>query len=67
MTSDLVGRALTQQELAILDVYERLRALVADESLAPCVSANLRHALAAVAQPVKDLGLVFEHLLDVGV
>jgi hypothetical protein len=67
MSVDLTGRELTAAEQQLLHVYERLRALAADTTLAPCVVANVRHALAAVAQPVNDLGLVFEHLLDVGV
>lgn len=65
--TDLVGRELTASETELLDVYQRLRGLAGDDGLAPCVTANVRHALAAVAQAVNDLGLDFEHLLDVGV
>ena len=65
--ADLVGTPLTGAERELLDVYRRLRALAGDGSLAPCVTANVRHALAAVAQAVNDLGLEFEHLLDVDV
>jgi hypothetical protein len=65
--TDLVGRELTTGEADLLDAYERLRGLAADDSLPPCVVANVRHALAAVAQAVNDLALDFEHLLDVGV
>ena len=66
-STDLVGRPLTAPETALLEVYRRLRELAADEALPPCARAGVRHALAAVAQPVNDLGLVFEHLLDVEV
>ena len=65
--TDLVGRELSTDEAALLDAYATLRTLAADDSLAPCVTANVRHALAALAQPVNDLGLAYEHLLDVGV
>lgn len=67
MSTDLVGHELTGTETALLDVYTRLRELAADPEAAPCVTANVKHALAAVAQAVNDLGLEFEHLLDLGV
>lgn len=67
LTTDLVGRAVTADERSLLEVYTALKRLAGDDSLPPCVTANVRHALAAVAQAVNDLGLVFEHLLDVGV
>ncbi|MFL6138431.1 MAG: hypothetical protein ACJ74O_11590 [Frankiaceae bacterium] len=65
--TDLVGRELSADEAALLDAYGALRGLAADGALAPCVTANVRHALAALAQAVNDLGLAYEHLLDVGV
>lgn len=67
MSTDLVGRELTAAEERLLSAYGELKALAGDDTLAPCVTANVRHALAAVAQAVNDLGLVYEHLLDVGV
>lgn len=64
---DLLGRELTPDESALLDVYALLHELAGRDDLAPCVTANVRSALAAVAVAVADLGLDFEHLLDVDV
>ncbi|WP_232663255.1 hypothetical protein [Pseudonocardia sp. TRM90224] len=66
MATDLLGRATTAEEDAVLAVYDQLRALVATD-LPPCTAAGLRAALADVATVVTDLGLRFEHLLDEGV
>jgi hypothetical protein len=67
VTTDLLGRDLTDAEARLLSTYDTLKALAGDADLAPCATANVRHALAAVAQAVNDLALVHEHLLDVGV
>ncbi len=67
MSADLLGRDLMPDETDLLEVYTRLRALAARDDLAPCVSANVRAALAAVWNAVNDLGLTYEHLLDIGV
>ena len=66
MTDDLLGTAITAQEEAILDAYERLKALVADESLPPFATANLRDALASVSIVVTGLALADERLIDLG-
>ena len=69
MTTDLIGSATTADEQALLDVYDRLKALAArgvDGDLAPSTTANVQEALAAVAVAVTDLGLRFEHLIDLG-
>lgn len=63
---DLLGRPLTAEEHAVLDVYTTLRTLLAGD-LPPCAASNLRAALAAVAITVTDLGLRYEHLIDEGV
>ncbi len=60
--TDLLGRPLTDDERAVVEVYERLKALVARDGLPPCVQSNARFALAAAWQMVNDLGLVFEQL-----
>lgn len=65
--ADLLGRPLTGPDREVLRVYDALKGLVADPELAPCAAANLRSALAAVAIAVTDLGLDFEHLIDMGV
>ena len=66
MTTDLLGRELSVAEDAVLDVYQRLRAVLARDDLPPCAAANLRHALSFAAVAVTDLGLVYEHLTDDG-
>ncbi|MGI9092113.1 MAG: hypothetical protein ACR2FF_01410 [Mycobacteriales bacterium] len=65
--TDLLGNELTDAETALLQVYRALHELVARGDLPPCALAGARHALAYLAQPVNDLGLEFEHTLDVGV
>lgn len=67
MSPDLLGNDLTADEAELMELYARLRSLAARDDLAPCVSANVRAALAAVWNAVNDLGLDYEHLLDVGV
>lgn len=59
---DLLGRTPTEAERQVLDVYDRLKALVARPDLPPCAQSNSRFALAAVWQMVNDLGLRFEQL-----
>jgi hypothetical protein len=63
MRTDLLGGELSPDELAIADVYERLKALCAQD-LPPVAAANLEHALAAVYNAVNGLGLIHEHLVD---
>ncbi|GAA4936702.1 hypothetical protein EV188_11493 [Actinomycetospora succinea] len=67
MTTDLLGTELTAPETALLGAYDTLRALAADDDLAPCAAAGVRAALAHLGVVVTDLGLRFEHLLDDGV
>ena len=67
MATDLLGRDLDPVETELLTVYTGLKALAARTDAPPCVTANARAALAHVAIAVNDLGLEFEHLLDVGV
>ena len=65
--TDLLGKPLTQQESDLLDVYEALKKLAAQEDLAPCASRNVKKALSCVWQATNDLGLQFEQLYDLGV
>lgn len=67
MGTDLIGRPTEPAEDELLAVYARLRSLAARDDLAPCVTANVRSALAACWNAINDLGLDYEHLLDVGV
>lgn len=55
---------MTVDEQALLQAYDGLRELAARPDLAPCVAANVRVALAALGVAVADLGLRFEHLVD---
>lgn len=64
MRADLLGVELTEDEAAIADVYERLKALCARDDLPPVAAANLQHALAAVYNAANGLLLVHEHLVD---
>ena len=66
MATDLLGRPTTEVEDELLDLYNRLKALLAQESLEPCVRANVRAALVALWNAVNDLGLEHEQLLDLG-
>ncbi|MCU1525829.1 MAG: hypothetical protein JWO18_2723 [Microbacteriaceae bacterium] len=65
-TTDLIGTPISEDEAALLNVYDALTALAGRE-LAPAIAANVRDALASTAIAVTDLGLRYEHLIDLGV
>ena len=65
MANDLLGTPLTPAEERLLATYEDLKALCA-EDLPPIASANVRAALAVYYNAVNGLGLVHEHLTDLG-
>ena len=67
MPTDLLGTELTPSEARVLSLYHQLKAVVADDELAPCTRANLCAALAPLGIAVTDLGLAFEHLTDLDV
>ncbi len=64
---DILGNPLTEQERDLLDVYESLKRLAANDNLPPCAARNVRKALSAMWQATNDLDLQFEQLYDVGV
>ena len=66
-STDLLGNPLTQQESELLDIYESLKRLAANDDLPPCAARNVRKALSAMWQATNDLDLQFEQLYDVGV
>jgi hypothetical protein len=66
MTTDLLGTPLTETEQELLAVYRALLMFVGRDDLAPVVRAGALAALAPLAVTVTDLGLAFEHLIDVG-
>jgi hypothetical protein len=63
---DLIGTPLTGDETRLLGVYEELKALCR-EDLDPVAAAGVRAALALIHNAVCSLGLVYEHLSDLGV
>jgi hypothetical protein len=67
MNVDLLGNELTPTEQRLLQVYEELKVLSADESLPPNALANCRAALAVMHNVVNGLALKYEHLSDLGV
>jgi len=68
MTStDLLGKPLTDQEQAMLAVYQALKDLARRDDLPPCAARNVRKALACVWQVTNDLDMQFEQLYDLGV
>ncbi len=65
--TDLLGKALTEQERELLNVYEALKKLAAQEDLPPCAARNVRRALTSMWQATNDLDLQFEQLYEFGV
>jgi hypothetical protein len=65
--TDLLGNTLTEQERALLNVYEALKKLAAQDDLPPCAARNVRKALMSMWQATNDLDLQFEQLYDLGV
>ena len=65
-TTDLLGRPTTEVEDELLDLYRRCKALLERDDLAPCARAGARVAAVGLWNVVNDLGLVHEHLLDLG-
>lgn len=66
MTTDLLGNELTDDETELLSLYVGLKAFTVREGLSPAVRSAALAALAPIAVAVTDLGLEFEHLLDIG-
>jgi hypothetical protein len=64
---DVLGQPQSEQEAAVLDAYERLKALAARADLPPCAARNVRKALACLWQATNDLDLQFEQLYELGV
>ena len=65
--TDLLGAPLTAQEQDLLNAYEALKRLAAQDDLPPCAARNVRKALAALWQATNDLNLQFEQLYELGV
>ena len=67
MTSDLLGRPISESDAKLLEIYRELKTLAAKTDLPPCAERNVKKALACLWQIVNDLNLEFEQLYDVGV
>ena len=65
--TDLLGKPLTEQERALMSVYEELKKLAAQDDLPPCAARNVRRALMSMWQATNDLDLQFEQLYEFGV
>jgi hypothetical protein len=65
--TDLLGKAMTEQERELLNIYEALKKLAAREDLPPCAARNVRRALMSMWQATNDLDLQFEQLYEFGV
>jgi hypothetical protein len=66
VTVDLMGNELTAEEERLVAVYSSLKALCL-EDLDPVAASNVRAALALIHNAVCSLGLLYEHLSDLGV
>jgi hypothetical protein len=64
--TDLLGRPTTEVEDELLALYERGKALLERDDLAPCVRAGVRVATVGLWNAVNDLALTSEQLLDLG-
>ena len=65
--TSLLGAPLTEDEQAIVRLYEDTKHLLERPDLPPCAARNLRVSLAALWQVVNDLGLAYEPLYEYGV
>ena len=67
MTTDLLGRPISESEGELARIYADLKRLAAREDLPPCAERNVKKALACMWQVMNDLDLEFEQLYDLGV
>jgi hypothetical protein len=65
--TDLLGTRLTERERELLNVYDALKKLAAQDDLPPCAARNVRRALMSMWQATNDLDLQFEQLYEFGV
>jgi hypothetical protein len=57
---DLLGRDLTEDDVELLDVYARLKALSLRTDLPPVVTANCKQAMVMLWNACNDLALLCE-------
>lgn len=65
--TDLLGTRLTERERELLNVYDALKKLAAQDDLPPCAARNVRRALMSMWQATNDLDLQFEQLYEFGI
>jgi hypothetical protein len=58
--TDLLGNPLTKDDVELLDLYRRLKALSARTDLPPVATANVKQAMVMLWNACNDLALVHE-------
>ncbi|MFN6146190.1 MAG: hypothetical protein ACK5AL_07525 [Planctomycetota bacterium] len=58
--TDLLGNALTADDVELLDLYRRLKALSARADLPPVTTANVKQAMVMLWNACNDLALLHE-------
>lgn len=58
--TDLLGRPLTKDDLELLDLYARLKALSSRSDLPPVATANVKQAMVMLWNACNDLALIAE-------
>lgn len=58
--TDLLGNLLTKDDVELLDLYRRLKALSARADLPPVATANVKQAMVMMWNACNDLALLHE-------
>lgn len=58
--TDLLGNPLTKDDVELLDLYRRLKALSARADLPPVATANVKQAMVMLWNACNDLALLHE-------
>ena len=58
--TDLLGNPLTADDVELLDLYRRLKALSARSDLPPVATANIKQAMVMLWNACNDLALLHE-------
>jgi hypothetical protein len=58
--TDLLGRPLSKDELELLDLYARLKAMSARTDLPPVATANVKQAMVMLWNACNDLAILCE-------
>jgi hypothetical protein len=58
--TDLLGRPLTQDDVELLDLYARLKAMSVRADLPPVVTANVKQAMVMLWNACNDLAILCE-------